>query len=79
MSREGMGSRTGLLSHALLLASMVILGSCNETPRISETQVDRRATREFYLQCVGEVTRSSYGRGVLDLVQECRQAAVEIK
>jgi hypothetical protein len=48
-------------------------------PDFEQVREDKKSTREFYLQCVETVTRTSYGRNVLDLVQECRQAASQVK
>ena len=68
-----------LYKRAGLLLSILLLGSCDIVPNSEVVQADRKSSREFYLQCVDTVTRNSYGRSTFDLLQECRQAAVQIK
>jgi hypothetical protein len=62
-----------------LLLCLVVLGSCDMTTNAERVVEDRKSTREFYLTCVDTVTRNAYGKSTIDSMQECRQAAVQIK
>lgn len=62
-----------------LLFCLVLLGSCDMVTNAERVTEEKKSSREFYLQCVETVTRNAYGRSTIDSMQECRQAAVQIR
>lgn len=61
------------------LGLMIVLGSCDPSPTFQEQEQSQKSTREFYLQCVQQVTQTTYGPRSFDMMEECRKAAQEIK
>jgi hypothetical protein len=61
-----------------LLFALVLLGSCDMETNAERVVQHKKEDREFYLSCVETVTRSSYGRNAVDLMEECRRAATQL-